>query len=682
MTRKMAWIGSFYLIGLFFASFSDRFVNFAAAAALSAIAAVTAAVCGGKRVKITVCALSAASGILLYNFYDIAVYERIISYGGTEIEFSGVITGCSEYGGDSSSYTVKGKINGADNAVIMLYADSSFADAGDKVSFRGTAEVMKDSYAFPTQSYYKAKGIYLRVYDASELTFSDGGFSVRGAANRYRDHILDVIRDEMGSDCSAIMSAMLFGDKSAVDSTEKTLMYRAGIGHIMAVSGVHLSVVCSFFWFFLSRLPIGKYARFGLFLIPVGCFVLLAGMSNSVMRAAVMVTLVYGAGLFRRRSDTFSSLGIAMIVLTAFSPFAVRDASFLLSAAGVFGIGVAAPALIEEIGKKRKLGTAARSVIASLCVTAIVFPAAILFFDEVSVISPISNLLLLPVCEVALIGGMLVTLTGGAAFIAVPTLKVCGICCKLLIFVSEFLGSLRFSYIPLGSSFARYAAAAAVSAAAVSFVLYKQKKRAVFFAAAVLTAAIAFINVYRLIPDGKVTVAVLKEGSAVTAVVHDKKTACVIDLRKGGKAAGSTVKYLNRNGIYRIEVVVLNDSVNTSLPVYAEKMKLFDVDSVFVPLEDSALTAGFSARKLSYYLRDGSSMETECCRLDFLPDGAVSVCCCGSELMMYGYDPETGGASASCFEGYASDMAGRLDISENVKFTVRMDGSITSGIIK
>ncbi len=90
-------------------------------------------------------------------------------------------------------------------------------------------------------------------------------------------------------------------------------------------------------------------------------------------------------------------------------------------------------------------------------------------------------------------------------------------------------------------------------------------------------------------------------------------------------------------------------------------------------------------------------METGRCRLDFLPDGAVSVSCCGSELMMYGSDPETGSASVSCSVGYASDeyaeeggnkrvtaldIADRIDIVENVRFTVRRDGSITSGIIK
>ncbi len=706
MKRKMAYIGTFYLIGLFFASFLSRRFNLAAAAVLMLSAVSAIIVYKGKYVKTAVCFFSAAAGMFLYSSYDALVYENIIKYNGCDVEVVGKVLDCNEYSGDKTLYTVKGIINGDVSAEVTFFADSSNAEIGDRVRVIGKAAELKDSYKFPTKSYYKAKGIYLRIDKVSHFNFTHTEFSFKRLIDSYRMYILDVINDQMDANCAAVMSAMLFGDKSAIDSSEKTLMYRAGIGHIMAVSGVHLSVVCSFFWLVISRLPIGRYFRFGLLMVPVVCFVMLAGMSNSVIRAAIMIALVYGAGLFRRRADTFNSLGIAVILLTAASPFAVRDASFLLSVMGVFGIGVAAPVITAEIERKRKLGGIAKSFIASVCVMVIVFPVTLLFFDEVSAVSPITNLILLPICTVILIGGVVVMLTGGLAVAAVPVLKVCELCCRAVIIISEFIGRLRFSYIPLGSDFVRNVNIFAVVSALTLLLVFGKRKRGIFLSAASLVLAIVLSGTYKYIPDENITVAVLKEGSSVAAVMHDKRSACVLDLKKGGGASDSVIKYLNRNGIYHLEAVILNSDVNTSLPVYSSSLKLFDTDTVLVPEEDMYLADGYSSFDTKSYLKDGGCVEIGKCSIGFFQDGVIVVSCYGENMIMYGSDTDTitdisyiaavrySGKSAkvdadakiiAAMDENAEVLAKKgtkVYIGKNVKFTIDSDGTVDSEEIK
>ena len=268
MKRKMAYIGTFYLAGLFSASFLSRGFNLAAAAVFVLTAVSAIVVYKGKYIKTAVCFFSAAAGMFLYSAYDALVYENIIKYNGCDVEVVGKVLDCSEYSGDKTLYTVKGIINGDAAAEVSFFTDSSNAEIGDEVRVIGKAAELKDSYKFPAKSYYKAKGIYLRIDKVSHFNFTHTKFSFKRLIDSYRLHILDVINDKMDGDCAAVMSAMLFGDKSAIDSSEKTLMYRAGIGHIMAVSGVHLSVVCSFFWLVISRLPISRYFRFGLLMVP------------------------------------------------------------------------------------------------------------------------------------------------------------------------------------------------------------------------------------------------------------------------------------------------------------------------------------------------------------------------------------------------------------------------------
>lgn len=707
MVRKMAYIGSFYLIGLFFASFFNFEINIAASLAAAVFSAVILSVYKRKYVKSVICVLSLASGMFIYGTYDRVVYQNIIKYYGYNVEVKGVLTDFTEYSGDKSSYTVKGIINGDVQAVVTCYTDSIWGlEIGDKVSLLGKAEIPEDSYVFPTQSYNKAKGIYLRLSRVTNFNYTENtGFSLKKTIYKYRDYISDVIHKYMELESSAVMEAMLFGDKTGIESNEKTLMYRAGIGHIMAVSGVHLSVVCSFFWFVISRLPINKYLRFALLMIPILCFVILAGMSNSVIRAAIMIILVYGAGLFKRRADTFNSLGIAVILLTVFSPFAVRDASFLLSAAGVFGIGVAAPSFIKFVEEKYILDKSMKSLVASACVTVIVFPVTILFFDEVSIISPLSNFILMPICEMILIAGIIVTVTGGIPFIAEPVLKICDWCCQIVIVISKFIGGLDFSYIPLGIDFVRYTVIASLVIIAISFFIHRKTKYAAASAVAVLTIAVLSVNVYRNIPDGKITMAVLKEDSAVTLLIHDKKSASVIDLCKGGKAMDSAVKYLNKNGIYKLDTIIMNVDANTSSVTYNNRMDLFDVSSVFVPENHKKDVKGkIAGSNITYYDNSDAVFEYDDFSINFAENGVITLNCLGSEFIMYNeksmIDGDTEYTAAIRYSGnecrdanagiiaamsdkatVVTDKNNEVYIGKSVKFIISPDRTVTAGEI-
>lgn len=584
MVRKMAYIGSSYLIGLFFASFFSYRTNLSVAAVMIISVILSAILLKNKPIKFIVCTASASIALTIYGLYDYNVYQNIIKYNGYDVEIKGVVTDVSFHDGDNASYTVKGVINNDIEAYVTFYTEAYEIEIGDGISVLGKAKELKDSYKFPTKTYYKSKNIFLQLSKVYKLNYiENNGFYIKKTLLKYRDYILSTINRNMDNRYSGIMTAMLFGDKSELESTDKTLMYRAGIGHIMAVSGVHLSVVCSFIWLILSHMPINKYLRFGLLLIPVLCFVVLAGMSNSVIRAAVMILLVYGAELFRRKADTFNSLGIAVIILTITSPFAVRDASFLLSVTGVFGIGVVAPKIIKDIRNEHHIGKITEALVSSICVMIVVFPVTALFFDEVSVVSPLSNLILLPICEVTLIGGVIVTITGGTSFVAIPVLKFCEVCCWLISAIAKFIGGLHFSYIPLGNEDMSILIASALMIGIAASLFCKNIKSTIAVIVTMFVFVIGFANVQRYVADDMITIAVLKNNASVSAIVHDNKSACVIDLKKGGKTAEYAVKYLNGNGIRKINSIVMNVDAISSQVIYDKQFNIFEIETYMIP---------------------------------------------------------------------------------------------------
>jgi len=590
MVRKMAYVGFSYLAGLFFASFLNSFIALAIASCAAFMSVICLIFYKYEKIKLCVCIISCSCGLILYSLYNIFVYQNIIKYDGHEVILNGKIVSCTDYSNDKTRYTLKGVINKNVTAVVTCFSDSKDCRIGDYVYVSGTAEAFENTYDFAAENYYKSKGIFLSIEKVQSFeVIKNHSFCLLRYIQNYRDYLCKIIRSYLPQEESSVIIAMLFGDKSDISDTTKTLLYRAGIGHIMAVSGVHLTVAAIAVAVFFRLLKANKYVSFAALMLVVTAFSLLAGASQSVIRAAVMIAIVYGSDLFKRRYDTLNSLGIAIVALTVTMPFAVRDASFLLSVGGVFGVGVLAPVIIKTIEQKFALSKLTKSFIASLSAIVVIFPISMLFFDEVSIISPITNIALLPLCICVLIFGIIIALTGGIAFIAVPLLSVSGLCCRVIVFVSEAVGRKSWAYVPLGYSFTIYLVLLSIIIITVTVIKTKSIPFTAFVSFLVTCLSIAFIFVYKFNSDDRITVAVIGNEKASVMIVHDNKTACIIDLKGGAKNSYSVCKYLNRIGINRIDAIILNVDSLTSQAIYMNNLKLFNIDSVLVPDEDYLL---------------------------------------------------------------------------------------------
>ena len=262
MVRKMAYIGTSFFIGLFFASFFSYRQNFILSAALLIISILFAVIINHKNLTVSVCILAFSASFFNFGFYQLNIYEPIIALNGDNVEFSGVIEEIGYSGNDSAAYTLKGKINGKNDVKLLYYGDYIDCDYYDEIKINGTVSLFSDTYLFPAESYYKAKGIYLEIYaDDLEIT-QDSSFSPVKSILHYRDYLLKLIKRYLPGDEGDALNAMLFGDKTGLDNTTKTLMFRAGIGHIMSVSGTHLSVTAFLIMWLLKKFLRSKRLNF------------------------------------------------------------------------------------------------------------------------------------------------------------------------------------------------------------------------------------------------------------------------------------------------------------------------------------------------------------------------------------------------------------------------------------
>lgn len=603
MVRKMAYVGFSYLLGLLFASFFCFEINIIIAVIIVLTGCILC-LAGRKFITVCVCFICFGTGTLFYSLYDYHVYNSIVKYDGSDVVAEGVITSFSLKSGDMCSYEVTGTINGDVKADIICFGQSVACRTGDNITITGKISKPDKTYLFDSESYYKGKGIFLEMSYPESIHITDGNrFLIKRKLLEYRDHIYRRMDKYLTVDQMATVKAILFGDKTSLDDTTKTLLYRAGIGHIMAVSGVHLTIISSVMWFVLSQFPLNKYVRFALLCAVIVIFVILSGASNSVVRAAVMLFIVYSGNIFYRSADTMNSLGIAALLLTFDCPFAVRDASFLLSFAGVIGISIAAPAVIDVFERKRELHHVIKAFIVSASVSATVFPVSFLFFDEVSVVSPFSNVLLMPFCTVILICGMIVTCTGGVSFIAFPVLKLCGVCCNIVEVTATVIGRMNYSYVPMGYEFTGILIAAAFVVILTVLIIFRKKSVVLLSSVTVFMVCTAAIMCYRFIPSDHITVALIGNGKGSSSIViHDNRSASIIDLHKGGRSHEYIKKYLNKRGIFIIDMLVMGVDDNTSPVTYRNSLDLFDIRTVV--LKDSFIEKEFAetlADNVLYY---------------------------------------------------------------------------------
>ena len=273
--------------------------------------------------------------------------------------------------------------------------------------------------------------------------------------DRLENGLLRIMPDENGR----LLASVLLGGRTQLPEGVERDMRRSGVAHILVVSGLHLSVLCGIAAALLAKTGLSPRLRALAGMLVCFAVMAVAGFTPSVTRGGVMAMFVFLAGLARRRSDPFSALALAVLVLGVPNPWVLLSWSFLLSAGSVCSILLFAPPLrrwLVGLRKERfpKVQWADRVLeVLAVCLGAAVYayPMQALMFGGLPLyglaanllISPATGLLLLCGAAVAVLGAL--GLWGIAGIVAVPA----GWCALLCRGTAAFFASLPGAWQPL-----------------------------------------------------------------------------------------------------------------------------------------------------------------------------------------------------------------------------------------
>lgn len=277
---------------------------------------------------------------------------------------------------------------GAEPTCLADNPDTAFADYHNYLFYSGiSATAYSPSGMWRVTGHRRPSGLKSRleaVQTAMTEMYREAGF-----------------RGEEG----AIITAMTTGDRSQLSKPMRQQYSRAGVAHILALSGFHLGIIYVILQSVFVTLPLGIRWRNCLRLVIIAAlvaFTIVAGSPPSLVRAAIMFTVMMIASLLQRDNLSLNSLSLAALVMLCYQPMMLFDVGFQLSFLSMLGLTLAYRPLVDVVHIRCSLLHRLWSVVVTTVVcTVFTLPLVTYYFGYFSLMSLVSNLVV-PLLAIAM----------------------------------------------------------------------------------------------------------------------------------------------------------------------------------------------------------------------------------------------------------------------------------------
>ena len=302
--------------------------------------------------------------------------------------------------------------------VLVYENQQTTLKIGYKVKATGSYAPLEEASnpgQFDQKAYYEARGIgmvlkkaKLTVIEAKENLFFQ-------KLSELRSFLAQNLENITGKEEAALLKAMLLGEKSGLKKEQKELYQSGGISHILAISGLHISLVGMLLYRFLRK---KKRSYPFSALVSGSCMVVygfLTGFGVSAKRAVFMFLVYLGAELLGETYDVVSALALSGLLILAEQPLQLFQCGFQLSFLSVGAVALGYPALQKRLGWRKK---AALSLLSGLSVMLFTLPCTLYWFYEWMPYAVFLNLIVIPLVPVVFLSGAAGMLAGGASVAA------------------------------------------------------------------------------------------------------------------------------------------------------------------------------------------------------------------------------------------------------------------------
>jgi len=536
---------------------------------------------GKKKFAITAAAsASALLGLLLSFLYFDVCYMSAQELCGIECEIEGVVLERRYTGTFSSGYSVRIEVIDGRKAGYKAILDCEFVSdlqPGHAFSARAvTEELGYLSYSTSDKRAQIAQGFVFRCVVSADTDLEivdEDRFVLSVWLSRLNRKVTALIESAVGGEEGRLAAAMALGRRDLLSESTLRDFRRTGSSHVLALSGMHMTIMVGAAGFVLGRLGVGRGVRCVLLTGFTLFYLALTGFHLSAARAAIMLVLVYAAHIMAAQADPITSLYLACSLIIAVSPSSVADAGLLLSFFATLGLIVGITASREALGHltdklngrpvsalaAKALRYLVTLIITTLSATLAIAIFAWLFFGELSVVTLLANIVLVPAATLLLAGVLLFLACQGvpaAAGIAARLIRL--VSRGMLDFCAYFSGK-EYAVVTLRYAFAGVIIIAMTVALAVLCVIRLRRKWIMLLPPVAAAAAFSIcLAVYSSANAGNLSLTYLSEKKNEMLLLTSQGDAVICDISDGSRSnIGLALASADREGVSEIQVYML-----------------------------------------------------------------------------------------------------------------------------
>lgn len=298
--------------------------------------------------------------------------------------------------------------------VIVYFGKDSFAKSlkpGDKlicpVSLRKIPSPLNPR-EFDYSKFLATKDIFNQTYIQSshcQVLPKSGLFSVKAGSFNMQQALIGKYREiGLNKTLFSILSAITLGYKNDLELQTRQAFSKAGVMHVMALSGFNVAVIAfalNILLYFMSHIVYGNILKTLVIILIIWLFAFVTGLSPSVTRASVMISLVLTGKTMNRNLKVSNILYASAFILLTFSPALILDISFQLSFAAVFGILVFHPAIYGLVTFRIQALSKIWQLFSVSCAAQLAtLPLTLFYFHQFPVYFWLTNIFVIPLVSV------------------------------------------------------------------------------------------------------------------------------------------------------------------------------------------------------------------------------------------------------------------------------------------
>lgn len=367
-----------------------------------------------------------------------------------EKTFLGAVVEEPDRRSDFSQYVLK---NDALGRVLVKTGNYPEYFYGDILKVSGKVDIPESSVgdtSFDYKNYLAKENIFLvSRYPEVSLLNRSKSLNFYGYLLVLKKNFISIIDKILPEPTSSFLSALLVGARRTLPSELVLAFNRTGTTHIIAISGYNISIISIIMLNFLSYLLLPRRFIFWIVITSIILFTLIAGAGASVVRAAIMGSLLVLAGREGRFYKVTNAIVFAGAIMLFFNPYLLRyDTGFQLSFLSALGLIYLAPRFNNWFSRLPNFLSFRTNLSATLSAQIMTLPIIIWEFGRVSLIAVLANVLILPAIPITMFFGFL---GGFSGFISLKVAQILILPSWLLlsyqIFIVKFLSILPWASV-------------------------------------------------------------------------------------------------------------------------------------------------------------------------------------------------------------------------------------------